>query len=704
MCPLIYSTAEDFLQNLSLEALTTWFSDPTVKRGIQYAKQELVSQLLWHERGVLVGMVQGTERYVTAVTLQQAKNGTWDLECVCTCPVYSRCKHGVALLLTYQNRDRLGLHLKPLHMDSPLLRSLHTVKAYLNRTSSPPSPSSPASPAPSPSPPPAHTPAAGNHQQPPSAAKATMKSSERLRLLQQQPAEKLALALNLLCDTLSEAERLIFKSLKLRLRSPHDVLSKLSQQARDALLKLNKETPANRPILSQNTTVAQLCATTLHALQEAGGAEDVLRLWDDAFDLVQASAEATNLAVASAKALFNPCILVVRDALADNDLTIPERMLWLLGLEARDDADLLEDLSDSFWSQDFTSEHWRAFALMLANMPDSPDRIEARIDALHNAGASDDALNLRRAHLDSTRAHVHLIQLLGEMSRPQDALAAARRALSKPPTSITSDAEHADALTDGLISALLDNNTPSPSSISALISWCWHTFATYPSISSFKRLQAAAERLDLWTALRPWALGFLATGTLTPLNLSDPSKPALPPPPSDLPKKRGRKSNAELAEIAKAEAAKKANAAMPSKTAPHLPWPPSIPMPQIPVATPQPQIFFEIALESRDPIAITQSVHLFETQETPSAELLGRAAAALVKTHPQEAASMLRRIIDALISRGSHYQDLYPPFNALRPLLDPKAWVDYIRGLKNTYGRRPALIEVLNRALVFRPR
>ena len=58
----------------------------------------------------------------------------------------------------------------------------------------------------------------------------------------------------------------------------------------------------------------------------------------------------------------------------------------------------------------------------------------------------------------------------------------------------------------------------------------------------------------------------------------------------------------------------------------------------------------------------------------------------------------------ALISRGSHYQDLYPPFNALRPLLDPKAWVDYIRSLKADYGRRLALIEGLNRALVFRPR
>jgi uncharacterized Zn finger protein len=88
-------------KNLSWDDLTDWTGSKTLSRGRGYANSQHVSQLARTDDGMLLAWVQGTERYATHVQIHAADKNGETLTSQCSCPVGYRCKHAVAVILSY---------------------------------------------------------------------------------------------------------------------------------------------------------------------------------------------------------------------------------------------------------------------------------------------------------------------------------------------------------------------------------------------------------------------------------------------------------------------------------------------------------------------------------------------------------------------------------------------------------------------------
>jgi uncharacterized Zn finger protein len=87
----------DPLADLDPAELREWAGTTTLSRGRHYQRTGRVKDLIRSPAGAIIARVEGTDEYTTMVNYD---NG---LQSECTCPVGSRCKHAVALILEYQN-------------------------------------------------------------------------------------------------------------------------------------------------------------------------------------------------------------------------------------------------------------------------------------------------------------------------------------------------------------------------------------------------------------------------------------------------------------------------------------------------------------------------------------------------------------------------------------------------------------------------
>ncbi|KOY14252.1 SWIM zinc finger family protein [Paenibacillus xylanivorans] len=80
------------------------FNNLTIMRGFQYYKQKRVGPLTYTEQNGILAEVQGSNDYEVTLSLQSLNTSH------CTCPVGSRCKHMIAVLMSYA--EQLG---RPVH-------------------------------------------------------------------------------------------------------------------------------------------------------------------------------------------------------------------------------------------------------------------------------------------------------------------------------------------------------------------------------------------------------------------------------------------------------------------------------------------------------------------------------------------------------------------------------------------------------------
>jgi len=93
-------TRLDRFSDLTWNDMEEWAGEKIVSRGKSYQRQGRVSDLAATDDGSLIAWVDGTERYVTKVKMDE--DGL--LESSCTCPYAIDCKHGVAVVLEYLKR------------------------------------------------------------------------------------------------------------------------------------------------------------------------------------------------------------------------------------------------------------------------------------------------------------------------------------------------------------------------------------------------------------------------------------------------------------------------------------------------------------------------------------------------------------------------------------------------------------------------
>ena len=82
---------------LTWSDLEEWAGARILNRGIRYQQQGRVSELCILGKDALLAYVQGSERYVTKVTMDE--DGL--PESICSCPYEFDCKHGVAVVIEY---------------------------------------------------------------------------------------------------------------------------------------------------------------------------------------------------------------------------------------------------------------------------------------------------------------------------------------------------------------------------------------------------------------------------------------------------------------------------------------------------------------------------------------------------------------------------------------------------------------------------
>ncbi|MDP5228215.1 MULTISPECIES: DEAD/DEAH box helicase [Arthrobacter] len=91
-----------------LGTLAARFSEASVERGYEYARQERVFNVVFgRTTGLLTGRVDGTHSYRSVAKLQQQDDSWTLLTALCDCPVRQDCKHVVALLFTALDRGLL---------------------------------------------------------------------------------------------------------------------------------------------------------------------------------------------------------------------------------------------------------------------------------------------------------------------------------------------------------------------------------------------------------------------------------------------------------------------------------------------------------------------------------------------------------------------------------------------------------------------
>jgi len=92
---------------LTWDDLEEWAGSRSVSRGRSYQRQGRVRDLAISEDGCLLATVDGGDRYVVRVRLQENATKDHSVQSKCTCPVgHDGCKHAVAVVAGYL--ERLG--------------------------------------------------------------------------------------------------------------------------------------------------------------------------------------------------------------------------------------------------------------------------------------------------------------------------------------------------------------------------------------------------------------------------------------------------------------------------------------------------------------------------------------------------------------------------------------------------------------------
>jgi uncharacterized Zn finger protein len=673
-----------FLADLDLFA-AEGFAPRAIEQGQRYYQQGAVSQVAWHQGGLALGEVWVSSRYYASLWVvgEGEKVG---FQAACTCSTHGRCRHIVALQRSLHGFASEGRspplflpsdrRIRKLPAAAKRLQQLMTAPPVKPAPSAPVAASAPAVSAAAPKVAPAVNAAApaAHVAPPPKAAPAQVTpilpegASARLRRLATQPIERLAAALDTLCVEQPTLERRVFALVGLPWRADDATIQRLARAARDALLRFKVSDTSTVMSRAGREPLIKDLAQRLSDLHSAGGHVEVLTLWSDALPLLNIAADVADLPDPAAS--FGACTEAVAASLTASGWSVNAQMRWVLNAELSDHHELLSPLSDTFWSQGIAPHHWRAFADDLRHIPPTPDLIEARIDALQNALYPDEALALRRAHLDSPRAYTHLIQLLCEqrdLSAAEAETEAALRKLLKQPSLPMAHLQERMLL---IIDAFTAASGDLPDAASTRVGWRWHAFTLRPDASALRLLLADAQQAQCLAPIREAAAAFLLR--------------------CELPEPR----------------------ALQKKPAPTT-WPAHITLrPWLSAATlqvlkalptfkfPLSSVLLDLSLDGDDPDTVYQWLQHARQQGSISPALLCRTAERLVATRPKDAASLWSEVALIAITRGLADHLLTDPIERLRPLLGPHAWTAQVRSLIRQHQHRPRVVHLLNQALM----
>lgn len=478
---------------LTWDDLESWVGSRSLSRGKAYQKEGRVRELRLCDDGSVLATVEGTERYVTRVALEEPKrNGVPRLSSQCSCPVAVDCKHAVAVVIDLIKLLLDGVPIPKTRADDPRWKVLSGERPE-------------ASDAP-------HAAKSGKRLP---AKKQTKSRDARLRsFLESKSKEEL---IELLLQTCAGDSRL-----RQRLADEAALAGGLFDELLEAARSEMRSLTAQEAWRSGWDDEGELpdysgLRKRLQTLVDRGYADAVVQLGRELMQRGTEQVGGSNDEGETAGELIE-CMDIVADALSKSSLPDAEKLLTAFQLTYDDEYDLSMPLLNLFrrkWSKQVWSDVADRLREQLAqlprlhNEPDPKDYQRDRlgiwiIDALDKAGRRGEAREICVAEARVTGSYPRAVERLIADRQLAEAEALALEGLR------TLDPMYR-GVTQRLTNLLAEiakkrKDWPAVAAIAA------SQFFTAPSVASFTALCQTAERAGCRPAVEQAARHFLETG------------------------------------------------------------------------------------------------------------------------------------------------------------------------------------------------
>ncbi|MGH8068941.1 MAG: SWIM zinc finger family protein [Candidatus Entotheonellia bacterium] len=481
----------DRFAELTWTDLQEWAGSSTVARGRSYQRNRQVQELVCTPSGSLLAWVQGTQRYATQVDIAGSS-----LTSSCTCPVGYSCKHAVATVLDYLERLKQNINVPTVPESDRRLTLLQEDTAEDAWSDEDEEES-----------------AETVHHTPQEHSK---RSTAALHsYLEQQTKAQLMALLEELAEHYPDVRESMLDRRDLAMGS----VKELVKQARQEIDHLSAEPGwSHHWDDAEYTPDYSRVQDRLQALLDKGYADEVIALGKPLLEAGTQQVEMSHDEGEAAEAIAS-CLTVVFRALARSSLAPAEQMLWAVEAELDDEYDLCQ-AAEQFWEQEYAAADWHILAEKLAqrlrqckSTPGNDrflrnyhrDRLtDWLIYALEHAGRHDEIIPLCEHEAEETGSYVRLVQRLKADNRWEEA----EQWIHK---GINATQKHLPGIASELRTALRDIHEKENDWLQVAAMHA-DDFFQHPTLQAFQESQKAAERADVWPAVRSGAMYYLETG------------------------------------------------------------------------------------------------------------------------------------------------------------------------------------------------
>ncbi len=629
-----HTTAKtDLFKALTGDELNHWAGAAIVKRGKSYQRGGQVKNLAFSPSGELLAWVDGSERYATLVDIEAGPR----LQAKCTCPYWSNCKHAVAIVLEYLEQVKSRKEVPVVSEQDPRLQQL---KKSLERSAGVPDR--------------VDFPAFHAAE----ALRTYLETHNRVQLIE-------------LIETLARRYSEVNEYLRDRCNLATGDTKGMLAAAEAEIGNLGDATDWYEEDDDSDVSFSRL-KEQLEALLAHGRADQMLALGEQLLKAGKRRVEHEQEGESADE--ISDCMKVIFQALTQSSLSMVEQMLWVVDAELEDDYDFCRQGARVFWQQEFPGSAWseladslkrRLEAMPLPRKNDFTssyrrDGLSNRIvKALEHAGRQAEILPLCEREAERTESYTRLVNRLKAAGQVE----AAEQWIDK---GIVATRENEPGIADQLRDAWRDireraNDWPQVAALYA------DDFFRAPSLRSYQALQRAAEKAEVWPAVKAIALEYLQTGK----SHRQAKEPAWP-----------------LPEPAVASLSTKGLART--------------------LHFPDLTTLIDMAIAEKQS---AQVLHWYDRQHADKVRQLGwgwlggqdnRVAAAVADEFPDRAVAIWRKIAESHIAqtKPSAYQQAAVYLRKIKAVLEKQQraneWQELLQSLRKQHARKKKLIEVLD--------
>jgi uncharacterized Zn finger protein len=645
--------AADVWAALTDDDLIGWAGEKTFSRGRSYQRNGHVSRLARTASGDPLAWVQGTERYATRVTLTAGRRGRADLESECTCPVGVSCKHAVAVALAYRAARADGTPVPEASEHDPrLVRLEEGEDGWSDEFDD-----------------------EEDEQGRPVAPPRGEAAGHVRAWLEGLPAADLVA----LVMELAGRDRATSRELETRATLARSEAGELVRQARREIARRTAEEAWRNGWSGEGSTPDYgPLRRLLKRLLELGRADELLELGEELFEAGSEQVGRSDDEGETTSAIAG-CLDLVFQAVPASSRSDGDKLLYALNMVLNDEYSLVDGAARHVLDREWPAAAWSAAADgLIRRLNDWPsgrgqddftdkyrrDRLSRwLIRCLERAGRGGEVRAVAEAEARHTGNYVRLIDQLTAAGELDDARRWALEGLERTDPKLV-------GITHQLRERLRDLATRRKDWAEAA-GWVAEEFFARPGVETLTALERAAHKAGCREAVRAAALKFLETGV----------RPA--PAATSAARARTRKP-------------------------PDAGWPlPKVPASERTDARPRFDVLLDLAIHEKRPDDV---LHWYDrlTASRPAGGWHGggsdiRVADAVAGSHPERAAAIYQRAIEALVAQTSpsSYEQAAPHLKKLRALWRKAGrvaeWTAYVAKLREEHRRKRRWLEVLDR-------